>query len=177
MCRQVTDEFLIFAFFLSQLSSANECRCESATLLSTEGVWSPTLAPPSPYIQDRVLGVPTQVPSPRVSCRSLPGPAPPTRTCTPQPDYTVYTKPSTHVARMGSKIAQSFFTSENLRQELQSAYLSFPVSEEGCPAEVDNYHSLCLLEPIDKTPPEQVMCVSVCMCECVCVCVCVCICV
>ena len=75
------------------------------------------------------------------------------------PDYTVYTKPSTHVARLGNKIAQSFFTSENLRQDLlqrQTACLSFPVSEEGCPPEVDNYHSLCPLEPIDKTPPDQV---------------------
>ena len=63
------------------------------------------------------------------------------------------------MARLGNKIAQSFFTSENLRQDLlqrQTACLSFPVSEEGCPAEVDNYHSLCPLEPIDKTPPDQV---------------------
>ena len=76
-----------------------------------------------------------------------------------QPDYTVYTKPSTHIARMGNRIAQSFFTSESLRQELlqrQTACLSFPVSEDGCPVEVDNYHSLCPLEPIDKTPPDQV---------------------
>ena len=60
---------------------------------------------------------------------------------------------------MGNRIAQSFFTSESLRQELlqrQTACLSFPVSEDGCPVEVDNYHSLCPLEPIDKTPPDQV---------------------
>ena len=75
------------------------------------------------------------------------------------PDYTVYTKPSTHIARLGNKVAQSFFTSENLRQSLlqrQTACLSFPVSEDDCPTEVDNYHSLCPLEPVDKTPPEQV---------------------
>ena len=71
----------------------------------------------------------------------------------------MYTRPPSHIARMGHRVAQSFFMSDNFRQELlqrQTACLTFPVSEDDCPSEVDNYHSLCPLEPVDKTPPDQV---------------------
>ncbi len=74
------------------------------------------------------------------------------------PDYTTYTKPPTHLGQRGGA-SQGFFLSEELRQELyqrQIACLTLPASEEGCPKEVDSYHSLCPLEAIDKTTPDQV---------------------
>ena len=75
------------------------------------------------------------------------------------PDYTSYTKPPSHLARGRSTHAPGFFVSEELRQELyqqQMACLSLPVSDDDVPKEVDTYHSLCPLEPVDDTPPEQV---------------------
>lgn len=73
------------------------------------------------------------------------------------PDYSMYTKPLTHVAR--SARPPSFFTPESLRQDLlarETVCLSVPVSGDTCPSDVEHYHSLCPLEPVDTTPPEQV---------------------
>ena len=77
--------------------------------------------------------------------------------------YSRYTKPSTHLARADR--APSYFVAENLRQDIlqrQTMCLTVPSEEDSCPSEVDNYHSLCPLEPIDTTTPDQVS-VSVCV--------------
>ena len=69
----------------------------------------------------------------------------------------MYTKPLTHVAR--SARPPSFFTPESLRQDLlsrETVCLSVPVSGDTCPSDVEHYHSLCPLEPVDTTPPGQV---------------------
>ena len=73
------------------------------------------------------------------------------------PDHTAYTKPPSHLARKSQP--PGFFVPEELRQELyqqQMACLALPVSEDTCPKEVDSYHSLCPLEPVDDTSPDQV---------------------
>lgn len=73
------------------------------------------------------------------------------------PDYTSYTKAPSHLAR--NVHPPGFFISEDLRQELcqqQMACLTLPVSEDICPKEVDSYHSLCPLETVDGTAPDQV---------------------
>lgn len=73
------------------------------------------------------------------------------------PGYSVYTKPSSHMAQ--SARAPSYFTPESLRQELlarESVCLSVPVSADPPPSEVEHYHSLCPLETV-ATLPEQVV--------------------
>ncbi len=82
------------------------------------------------------------------------------------PDFTVYSGPMSQGPNSGKNSSTStmtsaqasFFLSENLRQELQQqqlACLSMPVPDTSCPREVDKYHSLCPLEPVDA-PPDQV---------------------
>ena len=56
-----------FCYFLSVytvVTTVKLCHWESVILPSTEGVWSPRQAPPSPSPLDRPLAEPTQVPSP-----------------------------------------------------------------------------------------------------------------
>jgi len=53
----------------------------------------------------------------------------------------------------------SFFVSESVHQELQQqqlACLTLPTSDTVCPKEVDKYHSLCPLEPVETAAPDQV---------------------
>ena len=49
--------------------------------------------------------------------------------------------------------------SEKVRQDLhqqQLSCLTLAATEDVCPLEVDHYHSLCPLEPVDANTPDQV---------------------
>lgn len=77
------------------------------------------------------------------------------------PDFTVYSGPPAHLNTGKNALSASagFFMAEKLRQELhqqQLSCLTLPTTESLCPKEVDHYHSLCPLEPVDATAADQV---------------------
>ena len=89
---------------------------------------------------------------------------------------------------------QTYFVDEQLRMQLIQQHMAveatFDEVHPDVPVEVDNYHTLCPIEPINTDGGASVfgfpsvvykvcsiyVCVSVCLCLCLCVCVCVCVC-